>query len=88
MASDKDGGPAFPMSGKLEYQEGPNGGSFVFEQPGMSLLTWFAGRALTRHEFQGYGETDEGRAALARDAYDLAEAMIAEKRKREGNDND
>jgi len=81
--SDKHGGPAFPRralfiqfsGGESEYHEG---------YPGMSLRDWFAGQALPealRQEATG----DTGQpcmydvGAVARVAYDLADAMILER---------
>jgi hypothetical protein len=83
-----DGGPAFPrqsdqtIRGAQGYQSGENG---------MSLRDWFAGKALSG--FLGdhllsasldsnCGEGNEGAETNARWAYQLADAMIAEREKR------
>jgi len=65
-----DGGFAFPLT-------------FVFEGttydwvPGMTLLDWFAGQ-MALASFTDCWSNE----ALARRAYDLAEALVAEKRRR------
>lgn len=68
------GGPAFPANVQLDV------GQVSFA--GMSLRDWFAGQALAggtlgeRHP-NGGSQTDQTPQAIARDAYRIADAMIA-----------
>lgn len=69
--SDKDGGPAFPVSMGSD-REGPNAWQF----PGMTLRDYFAAKAM-----QGYcamdGSIDCNADDIAADAYAIADAMLA-----------
>jgi hypothetical protein len=68
MTDKPTGGSAFPVS--------TNEGETAW---GMTLRDWFAGQALT-----GFGDPNEydgGYKALAKDAYELAAAMLAERAK-------
>lgn len=77
-----DNPPAFPMPAS-EHSQGGH-----FEQYGMSLHDWFAGQALrlelldqefvTYMGYRGAEITD----AWAKRAYDIADAMLAEREKR------
>jgi hypothetical protein len=62
----EDGGPAFPCEG------GVNSG--LYAAPGMSLRDWFAGQALTA--INSYWSDEETRETFARNAYQMADAMI------------
>lgn len=86
-----DGGPAFPH---LQKTVSPHTGDHRWEitesYPGMTLRDWFAGQAMQalvsdpewREQWvQGSWSAAHGNAAEI--AYQYAEAMIAEKRKRE-----
>ncbi len=77
-----DGGPAYPLGVATATGENPVCSANFENGEGMTLLDWFAGQALcglcTRAP-QGY--TTDMRAS---DAYLIAQAMIAEKRRREG----
>jgi len=68
------GGPAMPHNRSLALCE-----HCAQEQahPGMTLLDWFAGQAIA-------GKCDLDPDQYSVWAYDLAEALVAEKRKREG----
>jgi len=69
-----DGGPAFPH----DNQE--LGGQHRIAQPGMSLRDWFAGMAL-----QGIMVSwpqGSGFANAVEDAYNVADAMIAQREKK------
>ena len=90
MADRYDGGPAFPQHDLSGYGMGPaetNNG-------GMTLLDWFAGKALhytldrARDQQSSGGrrfETKEDEIeAACQWAYDIAEAMVEEKAKRNG----
>lgn len=77
--SEKDGGAAFP--GQV-LKEGPLGDGMSFED-GMSLRDWYAGMALVGLSSTtlepppaDYTDAVERRARLA---FDLAEAMLAER---------
>lgn len=74
--SERDGGPAFPMS------FGPDGAPGYAD--GMSLRDWFAGQALVGMlaypgAFDPYGPGDELHPMFARSAYHFADAMLAER---------
>ena len=79
--SHDDGGPAYPHDGQANYTGG------------MTLLDWFAGMALVAFlpadPRSNPFLSPPGRRTLpewiAKDAYDYAAAMIAEKRRREEN---
>ena len=73
MPKSDDGGPAFPHAGC------PTG-------VGLSARDWFAGQALVGAQFEGGlgGKAaihPEYLSCLARDCYDIADAMLAERRK-------
>ena len=76
----KDGEPAFPTE-HLEtgYEVQP-----YMPHPGMSLRDWFAGMALIGIMLQTKAEAQ----LLTSLAYDIAEAMLAEKERRERRNND
>ena len=74
-----DGGPAFPVSTSNEaggHQDGPN----TWQHPGMALRDYFAAKAMQAYlgSYPNGGLTcrpDE----IAADAYDVADAMLAER---------
>ncbi len=68
-----DGGYAFPIFG-------PERGPDTYVQYGMSLLDWFAGQAAPTLRAMWPDAPDEEIAELA---YDLADAMLKEREKRE-----
>jgi hypothetical protein len=82
-----DGGPAFPVS--WTEMDGPIGpGPQTVAIPGMSLRDWFAGNAMNRLLTVG-GEayiqdvpTGDLKFIMARKAYEMADAMIAERDRR------
>ena len=69
----KDGGPAFPVPAELCQD------LTVQEQRGMTLRDWFAGMAMqaSRSRSSQYNSWDD----LAKDAYEIADAMIQERSK-------
>ena len=81
MSEHDTGGPAYPRPYSTNglAEDGPD--------VGMTLLDWFAGKAacglvdggLVRG--CGFGDTE-----IARNAYNIAAALIAEKRRREGGE--
>ena len=79
--SDRTGGPAFPIPDTYY----PNG-QIQFGANGMTLLDWFAGQALaglvSRLAYSGMFED------AAETAYKHAEAMLAEKSRREATGKD
>lgn len=66
----KDGGPAFPNV--------PSDPQIMSWDAGMSLRDWFAGQAISPMLVQAYGQTPD---ILARKAFEIADAMIKERRK-------
>lgn len=78
------GGPAFPSDAKCD--------SWQCRKPssGMTLLDWFAGKALEGMAASSYwAENVQGGRRdyldpMAQSAYAMAEAMLAEKQRREG----
>lgn len=78
-----DGGSAFP---KQPIHHFPDGSSVVSEQGGMSLHDWFAGHALTgllATEVHSQWNASIPMSAAAR-AYAIADAMLAERERRNG----
>lgn len=77
MSKINDGGPAFPRASTLK----PNGESWTDSQFGMTLRDWFAGQAMAeiyaaRFDLNYTGGETIGQA-VARNSYDLADAMLA-----------
>lgn len=70
-----NGGPAFPI---VEHDD--RYGTRVC--PGLTIADWFAGQALSGYLADG-AITSEKAASCAEQCYDFAEAMVAEKLKRE-----
>jgi len=73
----KDSGPAFPQHGWTKDTETLKR---MQDQGGMSLRDWFAGMALTHPYAQG-GDTHFKTDKAAAWAYELADAMLAERDK-------
>lgn len=80
MSTINDGGPAFPVSTSNEaegHQDGPN----TWQHPGMALRDYFAAKAmqgLVSGHFAKYGYEDYWlRPEIAREAYEIADAMLA-----------
>lgn len=63
MTNNKDGGPAFPLSGYSPH-----------EQFGMTLRDWFAGQALSRRRSDGIAINLAD--LYAKEAYLIADAML------------
>ena len=76
MSVREDGGPAFPTDGfKYSLEHGDH-------QSGMSLRDWFAGQALVGLTREISGDvTVHRRNGIVSDAYELADAMLAERSK-------
>lgn len=81
----KNVGPAFPQSETINGN--PMGSEHGHQVEGMSLLDWFAGKALPSLIPDGGGWADFAvercAAEASRQAYQIASAMIAEKRRLE-----
>jgi hypothetical protein len=81
-----DGGPAFPTLGD-EFIQTPGGGmspksAYGFEgNPGMTLRDWFAGQALAGQLGGVCANYWPGEETLAKGAYEIADAMLAERAK-------
>lgn len=85
MFQHNDGGPAFPTTLTADQ----NGVSETIS--GMTLLDWFAGQVLmgnlsyaTINPMSGNWQENARDGEIAENCYDVAAAMIAEKRRREG----
>jgi len=65
VSKQNDGGQAFPSPGEGEY----------LPETGMSLRDYFAGKALTAMDV-GYVISDRVVAAVAKNAYRIADAML------------
>ena len=65
-----DGGPAFPCEGGMD--------SGLYSDPGMSLRDWFAGQVLA------HGSIGPHVGVIAKKAYEVADAMLAERSKQKG----
>ena len=80
----KNGGPAFPMScfyeGAADEIQPPGEMPYEQELRGMSLRDWFAGMALAHPYAQG-DDTHMNANKAAAWAYELADAMLAEREK-------
>ena len=90
MSSKDTGGEAFPCAG---YDGPDNGEGSTY---GMTLLDWFAGLAMQQmvagegarvvaDRDERYDETNWAEVVVA-NAYEFADAMLAEKRRREAAD--
>jgi len=82
MSAKDDGGQAFPTE-FYETEHGDRVQTFA-GSPGMTLRDWFAGQAINGMLANGLGPnsqwTDDPPSA-ARWAYEIADAMIAERKK-------
>lgn len=80
MIAFDDGGPAFPFN---VYDFQPHTGQQVVRQQfdGMSLHDWFAGKALEGMLAEGRSNSSAA-TWMPQEAYDIADAMIAERAKR------
>jgi len=76
--STEDGGPAFPSTLEWYGQRGEVREQFCVDnhQDGMTLRDYFAGRVIT-----GYVWNPEGWETMAKRAYAIADAMLAERKK-------
>lgn len=93
MSERNDGGPAFPGRQLEEIRNALDEGTHRdwVEYPGMSLRDWFAGMAMQSVMVDRWYQSEdmEGKTAsevapfVAADAYDFADAMLAERGKQE-----
>lgn len=75
-----DGGPAFPVPGVYSPDHG-----FLAGVPGLSLRDWFAGQALAGLLAGAFRDTcRENCGEVPREAYLIADAMLAAREKAEG----
>jgi hypothetical protein len=80
-----DGGPAYPQ--EAEGKDCVTHRPFLYRKPGMTLRDWFAGQALalpieaSKTDSDGYTFR-----AVAYFTYKQADALIAEKRRREAEE--
>ncbi len=85
----KTGGAAFP-SGQVDVSEvGYGGGPCVTQEPGMTLLDYFAGQALAGQlaanpDMPPNTSGDDAREVVSINAYLYAEAMLRERARRGG----
>ena len=79
MTHEHNGGPAFPFGQINETTGQPVNG---FYNPGMSLRDWFAGLVL--HGICASGSSsDWSNEMLAKEAYQLSDAMLVQREKQE-----
>jgi hypothetical protein len=85
MSNQKDGGPAFPTEGYLDGEKLSKGQGDAWENGsrGMTLRDWFAGHAMAGLPHMGCG-ADLDNKDFASAAYQIADAMISEREKRNG----
>ena len=77
-----DGGPAFPRPGDTWHD--PDRPAATDAQEGMTLLDWFAGMALMGMvATKPYEHTPGGKAEAASECWEMADAMLMEKRHRD-----
>ena len=86
MTTINDGGPAFPFGQISETTGQPVNG---FYDPGMSLRDYFAAKAMqgllahdTRYRPRARDSHMHWHGAMAKEAYELADAMLEQRRKR------
>jgi len=80
MSKENDGGPAFPRP----VSESKYSDDIFHVEQGMSLRDYFAGQAmiaLHSSEQRGGKWTSESAVYCAKNAYELADAMLAERKK-------
>ncbi len=77
-----NGGPAFPRRALLVENQHQWDVQDLQAQSGMSLLDYFAGQALANNNIQQFDGAGWS-VCVAEQAYAIAEAMLAEKAKRE-----
>ena len=65
---------AFP---KLNAEEQCSGEFLAIQEKGMTLLDYFAGQALSSMDWEEFSNKD-----LAKEVYDVAEAMLKERERR------
>lgn len=79
-----DGGPAFPRpASAVEVLPGTGGGNIDLGADGMTLRDWFAGQALTRVLIE-WPLDGKNKTIVARQCYELADAMLAERSRDNG----
>lgn len=78
MEKINDGGPAFPIPVPPEIEVARGSMEFPFGHQGMTLRDWFAGQALAEAiRLHNDGYYDGGNDAIAKCAYQFADALIA-----------
>lgn len=77
--SKNDGGPAFPVSGASVRNDGARSPGC-----GMTLRDWFAGMAMQGLVWPWTEGNEDYYASCARGAYQMADAMLAERGKEAG----
>jgi len=82
MSTPNHGGPAFPVH-SFEHQTMPDGGARArhSSNDGMTLRDWFAGQALEMSH-EDFATLDA--RSLALNCYDLADAMLVARARKEG----
>lgn len=82
MTDRNNGGPAFPLAPRLAPDGDVNSYWTQHPQDGMSLRDWFAGQALYyTADFSRPHVNADNMKMTARLAYDIADAMLAERSK-------
>ena len=71
--SANNGGPAFPNVGDVRYTSE--------DQYGMTLRDYFAAKAMLGYMTSGFANFGNNHSVFAKDAYEMADAMLKERAK-------
>jgi hypothetical protein len=71
-----DGGPAFPQNGSLQIGDMSYQGS-----TGITMRDYFAAKAMLGYMTSGFANFGNNHSVFAKDAYEMADAMLKERAK-------
>lgn len=78
-----DGGPAFPVPADIQFPGTPDELRLDGSYPGMTMRDYFAGQSMIGSARPRYGESRQSHLAnIAREAYQIADAMLAERNRK------